>query len=628
MLPPKERTEQKMVNSALLKEQLKRFWPVSLIAAAAYFLGVMLPLFSVMGDEDRFFEPVRHLSNILTFGNVVLILGMVVVPLVVVTCIFRFYFSSKAATAFYSMPLNRNQLLGSSMLAGTILILLPLLAFIPLFFVSINVPVTENIWQRGFASTTMMSVGGADSTFLGNLLFPYVMSPGNTINTFAVVLRFFAMFAGAKLVYFGVIWLAHSISGHWLIAILVAGVLPVVPVGLFTLTHIFGELLVVGFNPAGFNTNFSTAVAIVNPVVWDTWLSPWGLSHLISSATPIIIWYFCLAAICLAAAFFVSRLRKPELTGNSIVFVPVKNLLIFLVSFMGMLLLAVIGLGILRLAEPVSKVMLVVFLAVGFAISYILAQMLAEKSLHIFHKLKYMLTFGGTAVGLLLAIWLITTFGMGFYVNRVPNAADVAGVSIDHHMPLVGHFQATPTDPEVIALTIAVHQHILDSGINRRALDRMLSDEAMHLIPITYWLTDGSFLRRNYIIPQKYLHTEPIRSLTRHEAIALGNYIFLQYPEQILTMWLTHSTLENHSHITITNQEQITQLSQAIWQDLQIRVETYGHRWGWPSDFWQRDGLSISAEIHDDRHSHGVHLFYPMENTMQLLLSWGYFVVE
>ncbi|MCL2200176.1 MAG: hypothetical protein FWB80_14790, partial [Defluviitaleaceae bacterium] len=397
------------INKALFIEQLRRFWAIPALALVVLVVGVYMPLFNV---TDWVFS--SRLNNILTMRHFLMLLVMVLTPVAAAFCTFGMFFNKKTATAFYSMPINKTQILLTNALAGIVLSLTPMLVF-------------------------------------SLLMLPYAGYAGSEVFWLLFMLSIGSVF------YFAVAWLAFSLAGHGFVALCLMVVIPFVPISLVWATEAIGSLFVFGF--AGlFDMDTQNLIFIYHtPAVWGQlfWDGVGGFERNVLFPA---ISYVVISLALFVAAFFISRARQVERTGDSVIFRPVKHVLIFLFSFMGMWFI-----GLIFFAFGRSTANMHVGLVVGFAISYMAAQMIAEKTFLIFGKLKYLPIYGGTAIGLYVFMLLFTQFGMGFYVNRIPSTANIYGVYVSNSF-LHGGLSNEEwrlmafTDAEAIESTRAAHR--------------------------------------------------------------------------------------------------------------------------------------------------------------------------
>jgi len=608
-----------MINSALFKEQMKRFWPIAALASLAYFVGVLMPLYS-MDDSWRMG---RYLTEILSMQNFGVVLGSVLVPFLAAFCTLRYFFNSRTTTYFYSFPMNKQKLVFTNVLAGVALMLIPLLVLgVGLLLVQVSVgDVTVSTWRDGG-----MVIEHRGFDLLPPVLAPNTMTQDCLINSLPRVGGFLLRLAIAKLFYFALFWLAFSLSGHAVIGVLLAGTLPFIPVAVVMLWHLIAEGYVFGYTGSFFDPG--AFLAYYNPALWGL------LIRRVPSLVPFYFIYAALTMVWAACAYFVSHVRKPERTGNSIVFEPVKQLLIFMLSMAGMVIVGVIFAG--TMGTPVA---FHIGLVLGFAITYLIAQMIAEKTFHIGHKLKSAIPFGAVMIALYVLMFFTTQVGMNFYVNNIPAAETVESVHIGRWRS--SRFENTFIDDrQTIEHTLEVHRQILASRSYLheaiwRTAEGFDSDERIwsDMFAVTYRLTNGGYVDRIYRIPDSFLFRTGMYELLDSGPVLISQHPALTNPNAItqIDLWY-HPVGEEWSgrrSLQINDQWHIHQLVEAIMLDLEPTAQVRRQRQRADSeDRWGRhhDVLEISLSVpwNPEGIYRSTHMsLTTVDNTLAMLESLG-----
>ncbi|MCL1863925.1 MAG: hypothetical protein FWF78_10205 [Defluviitaleaceae bacterium] len=525
-----------IINRALLIEQIKRFWAIPAFSTVAYMLLVYMPM---RGNDDWW--TMRQLIDIVTMGPNFHLFIVVLTPVLAAFCTFGMFFNKKTATAFYSMPLSKNQLFATNVLAGIVLSLIPVLVFCLLLLLPISVhtgPAQDfhlTTWSWNPQNTMPISV------------LPGGVTPGAPVNTFPVIFSLFMQMSLVTVFYFAVAWLAFSLAGHGFVALCLVVVLPFVPMGLMMSAEGIGNLFVFGFNGLFQSSQFSNFLAYHNPAAWGILIRPGVLSRVEAIYIPALI-YIVIATALFACAWLVSHKRKPERTGNSVIFNPVRHVLVFLFSFASMLIMAIIFLGT---SNNIAN--MYIGAVIGFVVGYVAAQMIAEKSFLVLGKMKCLPIFGGVAVGVYLAVILVTQFGLSFFVNRLPSRDEVYAVYVTGHHLFGGNVtdgewrSISFTDPDVIEATLAAHQKILDGRgelhqipdrIGYRARTYAISQHdgtirTRENLFFRYILNDGTVVSRQYSITGDFIQNAGLTEFLMSEAVVLAPFIALRDPSAI-----------------------------------------------------------------------------------------------
>jgi hypothetical protein len=278
--------------------------------------------------------------------------------------------------------------------------------------------------------------------------------------------------------------------------------------------------------------------------------------------------------------------RTAERNGDTVVFVPLKNVLVMILSLSGM----VLG-GMFFLNLTGSRVGYYIGFAVGFTLLYFIAQMVAEKSFHIFHKARKLVWFGGIAAGMYAAVLVFSYGFMWGYVSYAPKADDVLGVHIWHGTPgswwREGERFVYIQDRDIIERAITAHDRII---AERRGLRNHLWYNVAgrrpfmtsERFPITYQLKNGRYVTRMYRLPNDFMRTAGLEALIREEAVILSAYpellgrftvtqIRIHLHEQhVLSYSSARDSEREENTFTITQPGQIQSLLEALRRDTVI----------------------------------------------------------
>jgi len=586
-----------LINITLLKEQLKRFWAIAAILMIIYVVAGLIPVYSVHSDNPNYYQYLaKNMADLISMANPMVIVVMLLSPILAVMALYPYHFSNSASTAFHSFPINKRQLFWTNIAAALILTLLPLLIFCLTILVPVHYPgmMAHENWDG--------SIHLRQFVILPPAIFPGGLEVGATINSIPAVTGFFARIALGIVFYFSVFLLAASIAGNRVIAILLSGSLPLIPVAIHILIVMIAQTFVFGFDPTNDTFRLESTLAYSNPAMfglmaargrWLGLLSIWSLS----------LTYIVIIAVLLAIAYICTHKRKLERTEDSVVFTPFKNVCVFLVSVIGMLLM-----GTFLFGASNSFIGLYIGSAIGFVVAYFIGQMIAEKALDVRHKIKTLLPFGGIMLGIYVFALLFTNFGIGFYVNRLPLASEVARASIHHDARwgiTQGFEQMLTDDPVAIALTLEGHQQILNNRSSIQSAYRAFrrgSGGRVQSIPITYLLNDGTVIRRMYAVPTEFVR-DVLGELISNPSMILSRYMMFDYPteaieELYIRFWFTHEDGERgrpEIEVTLTDQREIASLLD------EVRVDYVANHIGWTIDEQKQsyNGFSVWITLFD-----------------------------
>jgi hypothetical protein len=473
----------RVISGTILKEQLKRFWPLMLICMFGYFLFVIIPVYIHEGGRNAYLSA-GALLEVLSMRNPTMLLATVLVPFGVVFALFSFLFGERAESGFAKLASSKNQLFWTNTFAGVILIIVPLIVLCGLLMISVRFPAT---------------FGGNEPLYYPAEMFRQQLTANSLINTFPVILTFFVRLVVSFMFFFTLFLAVVTVCGNGVFAAVLCAVLPFVPTLFYRIGRVIPSLYVFGYDSlsAPLTTNLwsytnplawiwesginaiaytfrlaevsaplpPTAMSLTNPL---TWFLNWGRE----SQVLYIIVYCAIILALIIIANLCFMLRKPENTREVIVFRPLKYLFIFTFSVIGMF---ATGGFVIRFLT--GRWFFYYGLVLGFIISFFIALIIVEKSFRIRGKIKWLLPSIGSAAILFGLMLLITTFAVRSYTHHVPQPHNVSGIHLS-----IGERWApgTPfvTDPEYILLMTEVHERLIDirSDLTRQQIREMDPD--------------------------------------------------------------------------------------------------------------------------------------------------------
>ena len=476
-----------LISPALLKEQFKRFWPIALFAIIGYLLFVIMPVYVHEGGRNTY-QSAAVMLDVLSMRQPFVLLMTLALPFIVVMTLFSQLFSEKTA-GFYSLADNKSQLFLTNSLAGAVLVLIPIIVSSLLLLITVRFPASFH--------------GQAALSYPADL-FSRGLASNAVINTFPVIAAFFARLAVSSLFYFTLFLLAVSISGKRAMAVALCVLLPFVPMTVYRFWRLVPSVYVLGFDSLNV-PGTGEILSYANPWTW-IWQSltngvayvfgfanvappnPHGVTGFVNPITWHWNWgregqglYFVvyiailLALAILAYLCFISR--KTERANEPIVFRPLKNVMIFSLSVLGM-----VAMGGFFISLISGRWFLYYGFVLGFVLVFCMAQMLFEKSFNIMSKMKWLMPQMGVAAVLYGIMLLITMLVMRPYTHYVPDINRVAGVYVSFERRWV-HNDAFITDPEIIRETVAFHERILDirSDLTARQIRDMRRDDRRNI---------------------------------------------------------------------------------------------------------------------------------------------------
>ena len=528
------------INTALLKEQLKRFWPIAAVTMLGYFVFIVRPMYlqPITNAHLAGQAAARFTAGLLHNTNMFMLIAMVAVPFITALALYAYPYKVASATAFHSFPLNRRQLFFTHALAGLILILVPLVVLCLIILMPVR-QVTAGFHSTNYGWPVPITID------------TFGILTGDVINTPALVASFFLQSALGFAMYFALFTLAASLSGNRVVAVVLSGAVALAPVVLVGLGETIAPYYVFGFTENWFSYTLVVA-AHTQPVLL-------AVGRVINNAlvAGIISLYISYSLITLTGfglAYLAYHLRRQERAGDIVVFTPVNRVMIFLFSVAGMLVF-----GVLTRATFGGRAGFYAGFVLGFVIAYLAVQIIAEKTFFIGRKIKYLFSYGAVALGVYVLLLAVANIGFRNYVYFVPESREIAGVHIGslRHRP---RFYRNPDnwpnlfidDPATIEHVREIHQGIINEHHSIQQ-SRWSDVDARHLthFSFAYLLNDGRLVSRSYILPNYLFNSLGIRELMASDPVILAPLLDIRNPERI-------------NHITFTVTDPVQGISAAL----------------------------------------------------------------
>ena len=402
---------------------------------------------------------VRFESYVVIIAFAALVTGM---------ALYSYMYNQKSANMIHSLPVDRTQLLGTTLISGWAFLIVPLFVtavITSMLCIAYEVPGVSYVWIWFFCVACMafiaFSIVSICALFTGHI----------------VVLPMYA---------FVVCYLS------WVVYYLVTLIVTTFGFGVTVLSNNAESIAQMFCPPQCFYNNL-------------TWIRKYDEFHkfvgLELSGEVMLILYMILAVVFYVAAYVIYRKRKIEQAGDFLTVNWVKPIFRGAVAcvggiFGGMLIRSVlidVGIGC---GMPVF----VVFMLVAGVICYFAANMFIQKSFHVFKKRDWMGC--GVASVLLLAIF----FGMyGLaeeYETYVPELEEIeyAEIRMGYEITLYGEDAEKILDIQKDIVGMADYVEDKTGGVNRYYAN----------VTVRYYLKDGQWVTRRYALPQEDEKITPI----------------------------------------------------------------------------------------------------------------------
>ena len=431
----KSSANQSTCISALIKENLRKFWPISLVAFLIMFISTVFPALMMHEFEDK----VDFISDATRYNNVAYVLLSFVLPIIASVVVFRYNSSVGHTTIMHSLPMTKKTLFIGSYISGMIISLAPMIlsAITLLPFIDFSFGSFEITIAKYYAQATMLAWLALIVAMLVIHLFVFSISA-----------------------------IAGMIAGNTALHVILSCVLNFVVLIFYALAIGYLSTFIIGFEAS----DTSGMIALhMHPLVLAVSSGDIYSSNAFAgsfSALAAIIYIIVSIALAVCAALLYQK-RKVERTGDSIVFHSAEHVITYLISLIGMAAIGILFYSIYSDSLPPFFV----GSFFGAVITFIIVSMILQKTPKIFN-LKTVKRFG---IFIIVAIVFIssTVFDITGYTNRVPSPASIRSGEIDFSslpftVPYSRYYDATFTisgeNKEDVAIMIDFHKEAISAS--------------------------------------------------------------------------------------------------------------------------------------------------------------------
>ncbi|MGN0714365.1 MAG: hypothetical protein ACI4LN_00990 [Anaerovoracaceae bacterium] len=443
------------LSGALITENLKMYWYLPALSFIAYFMAGIFPLImdsSLRTDPNR-----TYLEDSLNNMNFFFGLLLVALPLIAAVMVMGFLHKPARAMAIHAQPFSRNRIYCSQILTGWLLCVLPVAAMTLLYLLIAGMPAASLYW-------------GCNSV---------------------AILTFF----------YGLYVLAGSLVGSSVMQVLLSGVFfGIVPLILW-LVYCYCENFLNGFytmpeSMVDFMTRSNPLLYLVTEM--------WGGEAMPLSLT---LTYLAVGLVMLTLAGLAYERARLERVGDSMMYRLFEEIITWLIVFVGMTVFGYFFYGTLD-----SRSMMLVGMAVGLLLSFVIVKIIIARSIKILTK-QNLLSLGIFAV--LAALFTgVVMFDLAGYGRWVPDAEDVASVDSDsiYYNDGYNYYQfaddfnkenETLTSPDAIEKVVALHRYAAEHSLHEKEYTELVQDsnydskKYTHLT-FCYEMKNGSSRDRQY----------------------------------------------------------------------------------------------------------------------------------
>ena len=470
---------------AILAENLRRNWPVSLVFFLILFCTSVLPAII-----DEYTQAATAISG----ENPMFVIVELLLPVITANIAFRYLYTSSGTTIVHAFPLSRRSLFRGAFLSGLVLAFAPavatMLTVLPMCKMRLSaLRMDHGIVQFQCTADTVDITGWLLMAFMGLIAMFFVYA----LAVYAAILT------GTGSAQAGVSFTLNFLLIF--ICIFVIGYL---------------ESFLIGFDTvSGFDM-----VIYLNPLVF---FSATGIYSIFSAGLFLPVPLIYLGVAC-AVAFAASRLygrRKLEHAGSPFCFRTAELMIVYLVTLVGMAGMGMIfSLGMGGLYEY-SIPGLVTGCVLGAVIVFMVMTMLSQKTLRVF-TLRNLKSFGIFAI--IGALFVASTaFDITGYTDRVPAAERVESAKLSlmsyPYLYPYGEMYSFPgwitveaAQPGDLRSVGVVHRGLIECEKAKRGNDDWYENygsiEWSGSARLTYELKGSLSMSRHYTLYYKYANDE------------------------------------------------------------------------------------------------------------------------
>lgn len=399
--------------------------------------------------------------------------------------LFSYLHSGPSAAALHSFPVTRGKLFRSTLMTGTVLLLLPvLLTAIGMFVFGRFIPAQTISFDP---ETDILSY---EVEVIGNgraMLYP------SKVLSLINCLKWFIDTAVGSMFVFAISNLAGIVAGKDIIHALLACLLNSIVMIVCLLCDLYERAFILGAN----GSIFTEFYQYTNPFLWYAAKRDGMLG--LSSIPMMVIFIAVIVLITLFTGFLYKKI-KLEREQDATVFPVVSDMLVIFLSFCMMSLFGAVSAELTPGEHAVYQMApFLLGCAVGGIPSFIVFRMIADSSVRIL-RVKTLMTFIAFVM-VTAAVLALTCFDITGQADRVPEPSDVAKATVHTMAPF--DTDITLSDTESIKDLTALHKAVLG---HKDFVSRDEYEPDTIRVTIKYKLKNGTSLNRSYNIKSQTLH--------------------------------------------------------------------------------------------------------------------------
>ena len=495
----------RLFNKALICNNLKRFWWVSLLYTIGLFLLSPLLILTNMGEERV--TTIRFDS---IFDGTIFFLY--IVPVFLAVIVFRYMQNPKSMVTLHAMPYNRLDLYINNIISGLILLIVPILL-----------------------NTALLSY--IELFVTNGILFEA-----------GIIMKYLWISLLVSVTLFSITVAVGMVTGSSVAQIIFTYILNFLPAGIIVILNFLLNGIIYGFS--GVSEDTVIELAKISPIVQTIFLKSRD------SISEFLIPDIAIMLLALVSGYFIYKYRNLEDAGEVISGKFVKPIFKYGVTTCVMLVGTIYVKGIFEIENPNFLVYLL-FALLGYAA----AEMLLRKSFKILNSYKGFVGF----VGVFAIVVACIHFDVFGYESFVPKAQDVKGFSLDSNRLEIEAYKYTGDTTGILTSDENIEKIVnLNKDIVANKTENM---KEYGLISINYLLNNGRIVSRAYRV-NDLKYKDKVLEIRKSKEYKLSNIELFSKKTEEIDMIKLSNTLFSSRNDAITNKEDIINLVEAIKKDI------------------------------------------------------------
>jgi len=460
----------KHFSKALFVENLRRFWLIGFAAFVIMFMSAPFEIITRSGELEYW-----HVQSFLGPDNIGIMFISCILPVAAAIAMFGYLNKPGSVSVLHSMPFTRKKLFCTNYLSGIVLSIVPLL----LTCIILACFVQPVQYQYNYVSY--------DEAF------------SKDAYTLALVGRIFLQYAVVILFTYSISVFACMVSGNGVITFVTAGALNFLLPALMITTMGYSDVFNFGFD---LENELDVLIVRCHPFME----SFCGFIGQEDYSIFIAILYVLIAIALSILSANLYMMRKLEKAGDSYVFGAMEKFAVICLTYIAS---SVCGLGFF---EYDNKAAAYIAFIISAAASFIVAQMIAKKSVRIFNKDSLKLF----AVCVAVIATVIVSFSCDIlnFEKKVPDTEDIQQAKVNGYGLFFSgdYYTGIFTEPENIESVASFHKEITENLDMLKAYQEgkygnQLADvETSDMyVCIEYTYKNGRTMNREYLLPVSFI---------------------------------------------------------------------------------------------------------------------------